>query len=186
MAEAVSVEDLSKHEKEGQQRREKGERREERTRLHHASKYGMKTQLTECSHFHFHALTHGYSLFPSSPTHLVKTPPPEPRQGPGTGEYFGPPSLPRRARTAQLQIKAQWTVGELTRRCSALILSAQATRANPCQESGLRRERQSAAAEPLHQGSSGLFVNYDCFLEVILSAAIPTAYGRVSRRRCGV
>jgi hypothetical protein len=28
MAEAVSVEDLSKHEKEGQQRREEGERRE--------------------------------------------------------------------------------------------------------------------------------------------------------------
>jgi len=46
MAEAVSVEDLSKHEKEGQQRREEGERRE-RGCITQASEYGMKTQLTE-------------------------------------------------------------------------------------------------------------------------------------------
>jgi hypothetical protein len=36
--EAVSVEDLSKHEKEVQQRREEREEGEVRTRLHHASK----------------------------------------------------------------------------------------------------------------------------------------------------
>jgi hypothetical protein len=97
----------------------------------------------------------------------VKTPPPKPRQGPGS--ILDP--LPCRGGRGLPNCK-------LTRsgRANEALLGLDTV--SPGQPmSGLRRGRdsQQLLSRSLHQGSSGLCCNlYDCFLEVILSTAIPT------------
>jgi hypothetical protein len=105
MAEAVSVEDLSKHEKEGQQRREKGERREERGEYAAASRKQVRDENTAYGVLSLSLSRADARILLVS---LVPREDSSTRAQAGTGEYFGPPSLSRRARTAQLQIKAQW------------------------------------------------------------------------------
>jgi hypothetical protein len=81
----------------------------------------------------------------------VKTPPPEPRPGPGSILDH----LPCRGGRGLPNCKLKRS-GRANKALLGLDTVSPSHQSQPM--SGLWRERQSAAAEPLHQGSSGLFV----------------------------